>query len=245
MGGEGCPRVLVQAVSRSLSQSGMANLERACGGPQVIISGGEQRLQYDLVSISESPVIWEVHAAMRKELFESFVIIDEACDGEMGSVTVLQCSADSFISRSCVLRFTLKGEGEVLVDACGLVNEIHLVDDNGQPLQLPEQKPLACADTKERIRFRDTLRENLKNTIVHVVSNFSLRPVITRCSNCRKRAKDRRERNRDRRNRAAAATEPDGISLTAPDTALSSLNASLSNDNADSGLRTPLTDSPV
>merc|ERR1712039_77428 len=241
MGGEGCPRVLVQAVSRSLSQSGMANLERACGGPQVIISGGEQRLQYDLVSISESPAVWEVHASMRKELFESFVIIDEACEGEMGSVTVLQCSADSYISRSSVLRFTLKGENEVLVDVCNLVNDIHLVDDDGQQLQLPDQKPLACAETKERIRFRDTLRESLKSTVVHFVANLSLRPVITRCSNCRKRAKDRRERYR---NRAAAPTEPDGISLTALGSGLSSLS-SVSNDTAESALRTPLRDSPV
>merc|ERR1712217_50320 len=133
--------------------------------------------------------------------------------------------------------------GEVLVDACALENHISLIDDSGQPVQLPSQ-PEISTEVQPRVRWRDTFtKENIKTHIVGVALNLSLRPMLTRCSNCRKRAKARRAERKDRRERAAVATEADGINLRV--LADSALGVGVGVENADTGLRTPLRDSLV
>merc|ERR1711920_422678 len=168
---------------------------------------------------------------------ESFVVIDEALEGEMGKVTVLECSPKSEISRSCAIRFSCSG-GNVQVDCCALENQINLIDQSGQALVLPRHETI-CAPTQGGTRWKLSWSRH----IIPAVMSMSLRPVLTRCYNCRRRARDRRERDRDRRTRAAAATELDGISM--PELAAAALDADADVGSPGRGMRTALRDSQV
>lgn len=131
-------RKLLQAISRTMSQSGWANVERACGGSQVVVSGGEQILQYELLAVEND--VWEVRMSLRKDQFEECVLVDETSSDASGKVSVLHCSPTSMISRSCSLRFDVVGENP-RVDLVDFAHELQLLDDNGAPLLLQVEAP--------------------------------------------------------------------------------------------------------
>lgn len=64
---------LARAVTIAMSQSGLANLERACLAPQVAVSGGEQQLRFALRSVApEGP--WDLDLSVRKAGFEQCIV---------------------------------------------------------------------------------------------------------------------------------------------------------------------------
>ncbi|CAE8720765.1 unnamed protein product [Polarella glacialis] len=74
-----CPELL-RAVTNAMSQSGLANMERACSDcPQVVVSGGEQRLVFDLRRADALGVAtWALHLLVEKTDFEScLAVVDE------------------------------------------------------------------------------------------------------------------------------------------------------------------------
>mmetsp|Transcript_102815 Transcript_102815/g.299892 ORF Transcript_102815/g.299892 Transcript_102815/m.299892 type:complete len:415 (+) Transcript_102815:46-1290(+) len=212
LGGEP-PRLLLQGVSRSMSQSGMANVERACSGPQVVVSGGEQALRYELRTVSQDS--WEVCASMRKWEFEEFVVVEEAASDEPGKVTIAQCSSSSYIARTCSLRFQVQ-EGGIHADVCGFSDQVWIVDDKGKPIHLPGQ-----ATAKTRTSWRETLSRFVLLGSWH----FSPATLLLRCRHCRRRA------------RSVARTLPSGLSLQP----LPGMAAALAaEDDPENAMRAPL-----
>lgn len=235
--GEDAPLVLIQAVSRAMSQSGMANLERACIGPQIVVSGGEQSLRYELAEVS--PEAWEVRASMRKHQFEQFVAVEEVGLDEPGKVQVIECSLDSQIFRSCTLRFELQRQplgggigrgdlGEPLgVDVQDLVDRVELLDASGRPLRLADDGTGATAGG-------GAWKEILTRRVVAFAQCWAWRPqlhvmslmaqAVARCRYCRRRA------------RGAVDGMPNGISLP---------RMVCGTEDPDGSMRAPLRDPPV
>ena len=82
---------LVQAVTALLTQSGLANIERACND-HIMVSGGEQELQFELRQ--GPPRCWDLVMSCKKFNFTSFVHSSQSDEAE-----VLTCAAGSQISR--------------------------------------------------------------------------------------------------------------------------------------------------
>jgi len=211
--GDEPPPLLLRAVTTAMSQSGMANVERACSGPQVVVSGGEQALRYELRTVSQDS--WEVCASMRKWEFEEFVVVEEAASDEPGKVTIAQCSSSSYIARTCSLRFQVQ-EGGIHADVCGFSDQVWIVDDKGKPIHLPGQ-----ATAKTRTSWRETLSRFVLLGSWH----FSPATLLLRCRHCRRRA------------RSVARTLPSGLSLQP----LPGMAAALAaEDDPENAMRAPL-----
>ena len=82
---------LVQAVTALLTQSGLANIERACG-EQVIVSGGDQELYFELKQ--GPPRCWDLVLSCKKTNFTSFML-----NSRSDAMEVLACSPSSRIER--------------------------------------------------------------------------------------------------------------------------------------------------
>lgn len=141
------PALLVQAVTTMMSQSGLANVERACDRPQVFVCGGEQHVQYDLVHVGEDT--WEVSMLVRKEGFEQCMVyaeegISNANDGAAGRMhldpVAVSCAVSSCIQKSCRLHVRLLKGGlgapaeRMEADVVELHNAVTLLDSQGQTL---------------------------------------------------------------------------------------------------------------
>ncbi|CAE8602715.1 unnamed protein product, partial [Polarella glacialis] len=135
-----CPELL-RAVTNAMSQSGLANMERACSDcPQVVVSGGEQRLVFDLRRADALGVAtWALHLLVEKTDFEScLAVVDE-------EPLPRPCGLGSRLARSACVHFSLTGfsatsaieQGAVVVDAQVLGWELLLVDMCGRPFMLP------------------------------------------------------------------------------------------------------------
>ena len=82
---------LVQAVTALLTQSGLANIERACGD-HVIVSGGDQELYFELKQ--GPPRCWDLVLSCKKTNFSSFML-----NSRSDAMEVLACSPSSRIQR--------------------------------------------------------------------------------------------------------------------------------------------------
>eukprot|EP00444_Apocalathium_aciculiferum_P005765 CAMPEP_0183406914 /NCGR_PEP_ID=MMETSP0370-20130417/16968_1 /TAXON_ID=268820 /ORGANISM="Peridinium aciculiferum, Strain PAER-2" /LENGTH=468 /DNA_ID=CAMNT_0025589193 /DNA_START=1 /DNA_END=1407 /DNA_ORIENTATION=+ len=205
--GSGAPFVLVQAISRAMSQSGMANLERACQGPQIVVSGGEQSLRYELVQVSTRA--WEVRTTLRKYRFEQFVVVDEAGLDEPAKVEVMESHLDSQILRSCAVLFEVLPDSDsaaegrqgdsgvgLAVDVRGLVDRVELLDRSGRPIRL-EVSELAGEDHSERGAWKAALGRRAvafaqcfaAREPFRVYAGDMVSKAAARCRFCRRRAR--------------------------------------------------------
>jgi len=174
-------KAMVQSISRAMSQSGMANMERACKGPQIVVSGGEQTLRYELVGIGLNT--WEVRASMWKGCFEDFVVVEDRgidCEDPSGRVTVLQCSPESQISRRTSIRFELNG-GSVHADVCSFTDETRMLDRC--------DKPMVVNTRGTSLALQQSWGTALFQRARSVAQLLTLRPEVFRCALCRRRAR--------------------------------------------------------
>lgn len=175
--------LLIQAISQTMSQSGMANVEQACAGPHIVVSGGEQTLRYELTSLS--PDTWEVSSLLRKYDFQQFVLCDEVNTDDPSKVHVMECSAKSQILRSCTLRFEIDDNGGLCVDARSLVDRFEMFDTSGKRLQIPGLAPRQKSQWKELVNRMVDFRQRLRP---HRSWLDFVGKVATRCIACRRRA---------------------------------------------------------
>ncbi|CAE7644990.1 nipblb [Symbiodinium pilosum] len=91
---------LVQAVTALMSQSGLANIERACG-EHVIVSGGDQELTFELKP--GPPRCWDLILSCKKFNFASFMLSSRSSRSD--EAEVLACSRSSQILRFALVRF--------------------------------------------------------------------------------------------------------------------------------------------
>lgn len=129
------PPNLLRVVTTSMSQSGLANLERACDTLQVAVSGGEQQLRYSLTSLSVSGGPWDVELFLRKTGFEQCIICRSAVPGEFEDPIPLACSSRSSITKSCRIRYGFSAGDALEVDAQEMHIEHQLVDRQGRLLE--------------------------------------------------------------------------------------------------------------
>jgi len=126
---------LLRAVTTYMSQSGLANVERACGDPQVAVSGGDQLVQYALEPTANADMCaWDLELTVRKFGFEQCIVSwgdsDEAADPSPAS-----CSSKSSITKSCRIRFLAHGEeARVEADVLELIKDVQVLDERGRPL---------------------------------------------------------------------------------------------------------------
>eukprot|EP00929_Paragymnodinium_shiwhaense_P031346 TRINITY_DN17579_c0_g1_i2.p1 TRINITY_DN17579_c0_g1~~TRINITY_DN17579_c0_g1_i2.p1 ORF type:complete len:426 (-),score=132.41 TRINITY_DN17579_c0_g1_i2:766-2043(-) len=136
-------RLALQALSRCMSQSGVANLERACTGPQVVVSGGQQRLRHECRQLAEKT--WEVRTTLRKSGFAEVVLIDAAAadgGGPSGAIkqpSVLPVAPSSEVQRGCVMLFRLEDSAaekkpRVYAEVCDVLDHVALIGRGGGPL---------------------------------------------------------------------------------------------------------------
>eukprot|EP00927_Polykrikos_kofoidii_P028506 TRINITY_DN24879_c0_g1_i1.p1 TRINITY_DN24879_c0_g1~~TRINITY_DN24879_c0_g1_i1.p1 ORF type:complete len:475 (-),score=67.49 TRINITY_DN24879_c0_g1_i1:42-1388(-) len=185
-------RLLLQCVSRCMSQSGVANIERVCFGPAVVVSGGEQTLQHTLTTVS--PDSWEVRTAVCKQGFEDLVLVDEAPEGGECKASSLQCGPASRVVRRSTICFSmsasrsapsesvdgventgcadLRAEGEevcnVSVDVCDFEGSLNLVDSNERPIDLSGR-----VQAYRRKRFRDRVWRHASSITLLIVGPLS------------------------------------------------------------------------
>merc|ERR1719414_2537856 len=76
--GAATPQILIRAVTTTMSQAGLANLDVACKMPQVVVSGGKHRVQFELQARADGA--WDVLISVRKAGFGSFVVCGMAED---------------------------------------------------------------------------------------------------------------------------------------------------------------------
>jgi len=120
--------VLVRGATSLLSQSGLANLERACES-HLVVSGGEQELIFELKrGPGESPC-WDVILSCEKLNFTSFMSTEGA------ETRFFQCSSSSRIWRSAVIRLTVEEKYPPLsIEVLELRCEMDIVDDFYHPI---------------------------------------------------------------------------------------------------------------
>eukprot|EP00931_Biecheleriopsis_adriatica_P006050 TRINITY_DN107512_c0_g1_i1.p1 TRINITY_DN107512_c0_g1~~TRINITY_DN107512_c0_g1_i1.p1 ORF type:complete len:383 (-),score=72.84 TRINITY_DN107512_c0_g1_i1:53-1201(-) len=146
------PRILLQAVTTVMSQSGIANLEQACLAPQVAVSGGDQQLRFVLRRIAQGGP-WDLELLIRKEGFDQCIVyrqlqkaagMTDVADEE--DAVPVACSPLSFFAKSCRIRYSVvSSDGDVRVDTLALSSEHHLLDENGKALPgFGSSKPSAC-----------------------------------------------------------------------------------------------------
>ena len=92
--GQRCSNQLVQAATALLTQSGLANIERACGD-HIIVSGGDQELFFELKQ--GPPRCWDLVLSCKKSNFTSFMLGSRSDEAE-----VLICAPSSHITRQGV-----------------------------------------------------------------------------------------------------------------------------------------------
>lgn len=133
-GDRAAPSILVRAVSAEMSQSGLAHIERACGAPQVVVSGGEQSVNLELRAHGpDGP--WDLELRVRKWGFELCVLYGAHPDSEDAEPSPLSCGPQSCVERLGSVRFWLaKGGKAVEADVLDVRWELRLVDGAGRPL---------------------------------------------------------------------------------------------------------------
>jgi len=106
--GADAPPNLMRAVSSSMSQSGVASMERATssrGEPQVAVSGGDQKTWYSLRAVEEAEGrAWDLEMMVRKTGFDQCIIYPSPLEQLSSSAEdpiPSACSSSSSISKSC------------------------------------------------------------------------------------------------------------------------------------------------
>mmetsp|Transcript_17768 Transcript_17768/g.45743 ORF Transcript_17768/g.45743 Transcript_17768/m.45743 type:complete len:359 (+) Transcript_17768:37-1113(+) len=120
---------LLRVLSTQLSQSGLANIARACVTPQIVVSGGHQLCSYEVSQVSEAA--WEVSLTGMKSGFTSYMVtcgIDLDPDPH-------PCAAASKILQSAVLRFSVQGT-QVLGCVVDIEDNVAIIDEAGQQIPL-------------------------------------------------------------------------------------------------------------
>lgn len=138
LGGDPTPRLL-RAVSTTMSQSGLANVERACELPQVAVCGGDQQVRYELMPRGLGAKCWDIKLLVRKEGFEHCISFGppESTDNgkKQQDYEPMVCGAECFLAKSCNVRFRVGPDGDsVQADVLELQNEFKLVDRHGRVL---------------------------------------------------------------------------------------------------------------
>mmetsp|Transcript_108338 Transcript_108338/g.209734 ORF Transcript_108338/g.209734 Transcript_108338/m.209734 type:complete len:404 (+) Transcript_108338:97-1308(+) len=138
LGGDPAPRLL-RAVSTTMSQSGLANVERACELPQVAVCGGDQQVCYELIPKGLGAKCWDITLSVRKEGFEhciSFGPPESSANGKkQQDYEPMACGSECFLAKSCTVRFRVGLHGDdVEADVLELRNEFKLVDRHGRLL---------------------------------------------------------------------------------------------------------------
>lgn len=186
---------LLRAISTSMSQSGLANVERACEAPQVIVSGGEQNARYELQSLSgDGP--WDLTLSIHKHGFDQVIILGSIDDaGAKGRIepTPLATSSASSLLKACTIRFSLRSRGygdkakvtsaeaieagasyeDIEADVVELRKEFKLQDARGRPL------PGFSGGHRFWERLRGRLRHAAR-TVLHISKRFCRRLPLGR-----------------------------------------------------------------
>ncbi|CAE7449621.1 nipblb [Symbiodinium microadriaticum] len=139
---------LVQAVTALLTQSGLANIERACG-EQVIVSGGDQELYFELKQ--GPPRCWDLVLSCKKTNFTSFML-----NSRSDAMEVLACSPSSRIERFAVIRLMAQLQS-LSVEVLEFRSEVELQNELGLPISLPHPEAEAKRISKKEggIQTRD------------------------------------------------------------------------------------------
>ncbi|CAK9082851.1 Hypothetical protein (Fragment) [Durusdinium trenchii] len=120
--------VLVRGATSLLSQSGLANLERACDA-RVVVGGGDQELIFELKPC-ENEAAWDFLLCCEKMNFENFMVA-----GPDGSNQFFQCGTGSRIFRSTQIRLTVEPKyPPVSIEVLELRSEMDLLDELYQPI---------------------------------------------------------------------------------------------------------------
>eukprot|EP00439_Symbiodinium_sp_Y106_P030263 s5677_g3.t1 len=122
---------LVQAVTALLTQSGLANIERACGD-HVIVSGGDQELYFELKQ--GPPRCWDLVLSCKKTNFSSFML-----NSRSDAMEVLACSPSSRIQRFAVIRLMAQLQS-LSVEVLEFRSEVELQNELGLPISLLPQE---------------------------------------------------------------------------------------------------------
>lgn len=99
------PALLVRAVTSTMSQSGLASVERACYSSQVVVSGGEQAVRYSLQAREDGA--WDVTLSVQKSRFEECIV----CSQFFEDPCAVDCRPESFVSKACSIRFNVPETG--------------------------------------------------------------------------------------------------------------------------------------
>jgi len=133
------PSLLLRLVSQAMSQSGLANVERACDMPQVAVCGGDQVVRYELRSLADGNT-WELQLSVQKFGFEQCIIHTAVHDPALSSFhepepQPVRCRSNSNISKLCRLRVSVPcAGGGVEVDVLELHKDFRIVDRHGRSL---------------------------------------------------------------------------------------------------------------
>mmetsp|Transcript_54388 Transcript_54388/g.174401 ORF Transcript_54388/g.174401 Transcript_54388/m.174401 type:complete len:389 (+) Transcript_54388:61-1227(+) len=120
------PPNLVRAVTSAMSQSGLASVERACYSSQVVVSGGDQTVQYRLQSLADNA--YDVTLSVHKVRFQECIV----CSQFFEDPVTVPCSPKSFVKKACTIRFSVLGDGSgIQADVVKLRKEMCLVNVYG------------------------------------------------------------------------------------------------------------------
>ncbi|CAE7022254.1 nipblb [Symbiodinium natans] len=129
--GQRCSNQLVQAATALLTQSGLANIERACGD-HIIVSGGDQELFFELKQ--GPPRCWDLVLSCKKSNFTSFMLGSRSDEAE-----VLICAPSSHITRFALIRLAASDNDHlqpISVEVLDFRSEVELQDQLGRPISL-------------------------------------------------------------------------------------------------------------
>eukprot|EP00929_Paragymnodinium_shiwhaense_P049288 TRINITY_DN24870_c0_g1_i3.p1 TRINITY_DN24870_c0_g1~~TRINITY_DN24870_c0_g1_i3.p1 ORF type:complete len:832 (+),score=187.78 TRINITY_DN24870_c0_g1_i3:32-2497(+) len=149
--------LMLRSVSSLMSQSGMAHLERACSSPAVAVSGGAQKVRYELSSSGENS--WEIRLTLSKSGFSQAVVYEKE-KGDVSPKTVAACSSESRIAKSCTVRLGFGGatSSVVDVDVLDMEDTLCLIGDDEQ---IRHREPLVDSFTVLLRRAADKPHEPL------------------------------------------------------------------------------------
>lgn len=105
--GDKCPPVVLRAVTTAMSQSGLANMERALEFPQVVVGGGESDVAYELKSLGGG--VWDLTLSVHKHGFEQCIVYS-SFDPENRSTPdprPMACGSSSSILKELSLRYSI------------------------------------------------------------------------------------------------------------------------------------------
>jgi len=133
--GDEPPPLLLRAVTTTMSQSGLANVERACNEPQVVVCGGDHHLRYELSGLEAG--VWELSLFTRKFGFEQCIVYGATPrDGAPGEEPLpAACSSSSSASKLCRVRLRVGPGGGVDGDVVELRKELRILDRRGRQLR--------------------------------------------------------------------------------------------------------------